>query len=281
MFAVRLLSKHKHCNQRCNNASYLQQPPNGKHMNLTYFNPRYLNPEKLEVIINALHITEVYNFLPYDKQSLLHTPQETLTRRANESLDQVIKRGVYRFVDMMSRPVYYQEVWVDRMVFDRFSESRSKTYEQNTKLDDPNILILQLGKDEEEHTEIFVRFAWNILNKYGNIDYKKRIALAVLGRYITLEDDERHFSCRVKGFPVRRSDEVLKMICQYCEQYNPNLLAQHLLTEEGMQARQNAIDDFNAKIKEEESYADTGDNDWGQAAEMDYIRGNGGDWIDD
>lgn len=247
-------------------------------MNVTFFDPQYLKHEMLNHLLKALHITEIYSLMPVTdniKHLLEYSSVPiTIKRYSSEDLDTVKRRAVYAFVRNISKPIIVHGEWVgDCHVADKYKESNNEKFNENLKLDDPNILILiqnTSNSNEESSIKIF-SYIFNILKKYSSIDYRKRICVKSLSQYLTLDDNVLSFRYVSSETPVK----VLST-CYHIE--DPNQLAEKFLTNEGIKERLIEIEQEKRSVYMMDSMSD---NDWGQEAEMDYIRHNGGDWIYD
>lgn len=240
-------------------------------MNVTFFDPSFLRHDRLEYIQKAFHITEVYNLMPVseDINSLLSCCNipVSLTRHKDESLDSVKRRAVYKFVSKLSKPIIVGGDWIGEcIVADIYKESKNNCFKNNLMLNDPNILILkQFGAKENSSIRMFY-YIFNILKKYSQINYKRRLCIETLSKFITYD-----YGMSIFG-------TLPKILSDYCLIKDPNELAEFFLTKEGIEIRKKLI----LQIQEKDNdWGQDDDNDWGQDAEMDYIRNNGGDWIDD
>lgn len=239
-------------------------------MNITFFNPRYFNFEKFNDLINALNISDIYSFLPYD-QTPKNCDKITLHRKRNESIDEAIRRGVYKFVNMIKIPIVISgELTGEFYVQDLYTHSNWLNYEQNLSLEDPNILVLK----SERSSINFMQYIFNILNKHGSIDYSKRICRSKIDQFITLEYNDI----------ICSPNSPISIISKDLYISNPNNLAEYFLTEIGIKKRLEQIDEI--KWEEEwwrkELLAINNAERWQETldAEMGYIESNGGDWID-
>lgn len=250
-------------------------------MNIVFFDPYFIQPDKIAEIIDILKIKEVYNLLPYDElsKSISTACGNTLVirRNANETLDAVKKRTVYKLVSHISTPIIYNGEWTGECyVADKYKDSNYRRFCENLCLDHPNALILlSLSKnhsDELAQSQIkIMTYFFNILKKYSKIDYKSRICCKILSAYLTLEYQE-----------FALLDGPFKVIANHFLHQNFSSIASHFLSERGIKERERQI-----VIKKEEDRQNMLDQDyydpdpWGAKSEMDYIRNNGGDWIDD
>lgn len=228
-------------------------------MNITVFDPTYIKAEHINDIIRAFHISEVYSFLPYDENTnnILKKCEcnVSIRREYGETYDSVARRGVYKFVSLISTPIVVYGEWIgDCSVADLYKDSHWLNYWGNMKLDDPNILILSISQKycEEERTINFFRYVFNILKKYGTIDYKNRICRVSLNRYITLsyKTDISIEERNVLFYRLhhRNSQSILELkdclryiLEEYCQIYDSNELARYFLTEEGFKEREIVI----------------------------------------
>lgn len=247
-------------------------------MNVTLFDPHYLKHEMLNHLLQALHITEIYSLMPVTdniKRLLEYSIVPiTVKRYSSEDLDAVKRRAVYAFVRNISQPIIVHGEWVgDCHVEDKYKESNSEKFNENLTLDDPNILILiqnTSNSNEESSIKIF-SYIFNILKKYSTIDYRKRICIKRLSQYLTLDDNVLSFRYVSRETPV-------KVLSSYYHIEDPNQLVEKFLTNEGIKERLIEIEQEKRSVYMIDSMSDNG---WGQNTEMDYIRNNGGDWIDD
>lgn len=247
-------------------------------MNFVVFDPSFLQEGKLNDIIKSYRITEVYSLLPYEERTdvLLNNllAPVSIKRLKNEDIDSVKKRAVYSFVSKISHPIIaYGEYIGQCEIADVFKESCWNKFSANMRTNDPNILILQISsyndrrKAEDSSIKLFT-YIFNILKKHSKIDYRSRICITTLLSYIT--SDQR--------WGVDR--EHLKELWPFGQ--NGDELAVHFLTDEGLEYRQKII-----KEEEEAKEYSIYDSSANEAymddlkAELDYIRKNGGDWIDD
>lgn len=248
-------------------------------MNITLFDPNYLKPEMLNHLLQALRITEIYSLMPVtdDITRLLEYSIVPITvkRYSSEDLDAVKRRAVYAFVRNISQPIIVHGEWVgDCHVADKYKESNSEKYNENLTLDDPNILILiqNTSNSKEESSIKIFSYIFNILKKYSSIDYRKRICIKLLSQYLTLED-------KVLSFRYMSRETPVKVLSSYYHIEDPNQLVEKFLTNEGVEERLIEIEQEKRSVYM--MIDSMSDNDWGQDAEMDYIRNNGGGWIDD
>lgn len=239
----------------------------------------------MEAILNTFKITEVYNHMPlsfnladYLKKGTIPI---TISRKEHETLDQVKKRTVYSIVGKVSHPIIVNGEFIGEChVEDMYGDSNYRRFYQNLQLHDPNILILQCSGNRRECSEIKIfNYVFNILKKYSNYPYRRRMCIRYLSPIITSEYDKNSFGVRWEDpVPAQILSESLRIS-------DPNKLAEALLNEDGINERSRVV----AERQEEDSYnrmmADeqANESDWQDCskAEMDYIRNNGGDWIDD
>ena len=254
-------------------------------MNILSFDPTFLQPAKMPVLLRAFRITEVFNLMPYDAdmEEILTSCQEVLTinRKPHETLDEAKRRAVYQLAGKISTPIIAHGQWTGQCeVADLYQKSNSENFVANLSLDDPNTLILsQTGSTSKEKSTInILTYLHNILRKHSTIDYKRRICSTFLSKYITLEDTPSLF----RGRALDKLEAPAKVLRDCLHIPDPNHLAEALLTEEGIKERREII------LREQQERRDaavwgtgTSANDWGQDAEMNYMQGNGGDWMDD
>lgn len=254
-------------------------------MNILSFDPAFLQPAKMPLLLRAFRITEVFNLMPHDAdmEEILASCQEVLTinRKPHETMDETKRRAVYRLAGKISTPIIAHSQWTGHCeVADLYQKSNSENFVANLSLDDPNTLIFrQTGPaPKEESTINILTYLHNILRKHSTIDYKRRICATFLSKYITLEDTPSLF----RGRALDKLEAPAKVLRDYLHIPDPNHLAEALLTKEGIKERREIILCEQQERRDAAAW-DTGASadDWGQAAEMDYIRGNGGDWIDD
>lgn len=82
----------------------------------------------------------------------------------------------------------------------------------------------------------------------------------------------------VLSFRYVSRETPVKVLSSYYHIEDPNQLVEKFLTNEGIKERLIEIEQEKRSVYMIDSMSD---NDWGQNTEMDYIRNNGGDWIDD
>lgn len=241
-------------------------------MNFIVFDPSFLQENKLKDLIKAYKISEIYSLLPYCNKTdnLLKNcsvPVSVKTAKG-ETIDSVKRRAVYSFVSKISHPIIAYGEYIGQCdVADMFKDSHWNSFSANMRTNDPNILVLQISsynkryEAEESSTKLFT-YIFNILKKHSNIDYRSRICITTLLSYITSEKwlDREH----------------LKELWWFGK--NGDELATYFLTNEGLDFRQEIIKEEEEEFRNlptEDTYCDD------LKAEMDYIRNNGGDWIDD
>lgn len=251
-------------------------------MNIVFFNPYYIQPDKLPEIIDILKINEVYNLLPYGdfaKTISSYCGSKLVIKRfEDESLDDAKKRAVYKLVEHISSPVIVQGKWTgDCIVQDIYKNSNARFFSRNLALDDPNALILMLGRNQSEEiaqsTTKIMPYFFNIIKKYSKIDYRARICCENLSAFISLEYSEH---------PVNFSNHPNEVILNYFREQNFNRIAAHFLTDAGIAERERLIEIENEETRERWSQQED-DSGWQSCLndELNYIRNNGGDWIDD
>lgn len=247
-------------------------------MNFIVFDPSFMQEDKLKDLIRVYHITEIYSLLPYGSKTdaLLGGVSVPISvyRLRNETIDSVKKRAVYSFVSKISRPIIFQGEYTGICdVSDIFKYSHYNSFSENMQTKDPNILVLKISSDNKKYTaelstiNLF-KYIFNILKKHSKIDYRFRICIKFIPPYITSE------------IYYNLCDEVIKEIGYFGEKTDS--LCAYFLTAEGLKYRKETIN------KEWKDFQNLGSESSGEDAyidclksEMDYIRNNGGDWIDD
>lgn len=239
----------------------------------------------MEAILNTFKITEVYNHMPlsfnladYLKKGTIPI---TISRKEHETLDQVKKRTVHSIVGKVSHPIIANGEFIGEChVEDMYGDSDYRTFYQNLRLHDPNILILQCSGNRRECSEIKIfNYVFNILKKYSNYPYHRRMCIEYLAPIITSEYDKISFGFRGDN------PEPAQILSESLRISDPNKLVEALLNEDGIKERSRVV----AEQQEEDRYnwmMANGEDDesyWQDCLqdEMNYIRNNGGDWIDD
>lgn len=247
-------------------------------MNFIVFDPSFIQKEKLNNLVRVYHITEIYSLLPYNgkTEALLGELSVPISvcRQRNETIDSVKKRAVYSFVSKISRPIIFQGEYTGTCdVSDMFKYSHYNSFSENMKTKDPNILVLKISTDNKKYaaelsTINLFKYIFNILKKHSKIDYRSRICIKFIPPYITSE------------IYYNLCDEVIKEIGYFGKK--TEALCAYFLTAEGLKYRKEIIN------KEWKDFQNLGSESSGEDAyidslksEMDYIRNNGGDWIDD
>ena len=255
-------------------------------MNIYFMNPKGFKEEHIGEIISGLKVKEIFNLLPAgDSPEWLNRYKELVTfrRYANMELDTVVKKAVYNFVNKISVPVFQDHVLVDKIQMDLYKDSKSDDLEHNLTLDDSNILILKdyvyidpyarydelTNIEEKEECSVdFTKYSKSILKKYVNIDYQSRLLFAAI------------------SFPASDKSEGRYKIASHfqrtlgCSSYAE--VRKYFMTEEFTQHCKEIEEEYDRRLRslQEEQYLDNDDDPWGANSEMDYIRNNGGDWID-
>lgn len=245
-------------------------------MNFIVFDPSFLQENRLKDLINSYKVSEIYSLLPYcEKTDTLLSNSSvpvSVKRQKGETIDSVKRRAVYSFVSKIFHPIIAYGEYIGQCdVSDMFKDSRWNSFSANLRTGDPNILILQISsynkkyEVEESSIKLFT-YIFNILKKHSRIDYMSRICITTLLSYITSE----------RWWCVDR--EHLKELWQFGR--NGDDLAAYFLTDEGMDYRQEIIKEEEEEVRKNRVYDNDGYID-DLKAELDYIRNNGGDWIDD
>lgn len=167
-------------------------------MNITFFNPAFTKPDKLERIIEILRISEVFStMLPTleNEQYLLRCGKKAFIYREPEkleSLEEINKRIAFGITNSIMYRGKNENDVIGWIVQDLYTESRSHAYLNNLKLGDPNILVLWHESDGDylESKRLNpIAYAINILNKYGNIRYGNRFCIAALDPLFLMSDN--------------------------------------------------------------------------------------------
>lgn len=241
-------------------------------MNFVVFNPLFLKEDRLPDLIKRYRITEVFSLLPQNEKTeslLSNTPVPISVKwEEGEDIDSVKTRVVYAFVKKLSHPIIANGEYIGQcMIEDVFKESKSNDFVGNLRTNDPNILILINKTNKGESKIKLFSYIFNILRKHSDIDYKKRICIFYLPTYITTT---KHYNW------CRKSIRELGY-------FGPNVedLVGYYLTEEGLEYRKELIKEEEKEWREQCQYSDDDGYEDDLKAELDYIRNNGGDWIDD
>lgn len=269
-------------------------------MNVIFFDPTFIEQSNLTKLGEILKISDVYCCMPMVhgdyKIRNAFGDKVKLWRRSGETLENAIKRGVYALLNVVSEPIIVDGNFIGKNVFDLFTDSKADAFSSNLELNDPNILILFPDRrlDKEESNTKFFRYFFNILKKHDASErYKKRIASTILSPFLSLNDTTKRelqdtiFSRSSFNFQKNNAQLLLLLLTSFCCNTVKDL-RNELLTSQGEQKRKEILEE----IKEEErrereeakAYYDHGLTEvlrWGGDSEMDYIRNNGGDWIDD
>lgn len=257
-------------------------------MNIIFFDPSFVTSETLIKISTICHINEVYNLMPLGnmnyKINRIFDSKIKIWRKQNESLDDVTKRAVYTLLDKVSSPIFINDEYAGKEVHNVFSNSNSKTFINNLNLDDPNILVLKPSfRLLTEINEVnFMSYFFNILKKSDKSNrYDDRICRITLSPFISLENKDITSLQQINSYDYQKAvSELLTLMLQSWNVNNTEELRKILISEEGIEKYHQVLKD----IEEEEFFAsysyESPAEQWDIASEMDYIRNNGGDWID-
>lgn len=216
-----------------------------------------------------------------------------ISRMRGETIDQVKKRAVYAIVGKVSHPIIENGIFSGNCyVEDKYKASDSHNFYQNLQLDDPNILILRVEGERAEPSNInILKYILNILHKYSNYPYSDRYCVRTLSAIMTSEYNAERFN--TKHLNVSHWNHTpVKILSNHLQLKDPNELAKALLSEEGLNERNRAIDirkreeEWYKEIEEmrrEEARDAANEEAWQECLrdELNYIMQNGGDWIDD
>lgn len=269
-------------------------------MNVVFFDPTYVDELTLSKLGDILKITEVYSLMPmvrgdYKIKNAFGNKVK-LWRRSEETLDNAKKRGVYALLNLVSTPIIVDGNFTGKNVFDVFLESKSDAFSANLDLQDPNVLILLPDRrlDNEESETKFFRYFYNILKKHDSTNrYTERIASVTLSPFVSLGDTSKSelqttiFSRNSLNFQKNNAQLLSVLLAAYnCNSVKD--LRKELLSTAGEQRRIEILKEIEEEERREReearAYYDDGLTEvqrWGADMELDYIRNNGGDWIDD
>ncbi len=268
-------------------------------MNVVFLDPTYIDAANLTRLGEILKIRDVYCCMPMIRGDYKiknsFGAKVKLWRRTGETLENVTKRAVYALLNMVSKPIFVDGNFIERKVYEIFVDSNVDSFSSNLNLDDPNILILYPDHrlDSEECNVKFFRYFFNILKKYDNTNrYNKRIASTKLSPFICLNDTTKwELQDSIKSDDSFNSlKNNAQLLLHLLTSYGCNSISDLrniLLTSQGEHKRIEVLNDIEEEDRKQREEAQAYYNDglteaqrWGADAEMDYIRNNGGDWID-
>lgn len=260
-------------------------------MNIIFFDPSFVTSETLIKISTICHINEVYNLMPsgninYKIQRIFDSKIK-IWRKQNESLDDVTKRAVYTLLDKVSSPIFIGDEYVGKEVHDVFTNSNSKTFLNNLNLDDPNILVLlPYFRLQTEINEVkFMSYFFNIIKKSDKSNrYDNRICRITLSPFISLKNTDITSLQQIERNDYKKAEsELLTLILQSWDIKYTEELRKILISEEGIEKYHQVLKDIEREELEQQRAAykhESPAERWDIASEMEYIRNNGGDWID-
>lgn len=269
------------------------------HMNITYCDPTLFRIRTLLKLVEVFHIDEIYNLMPALPKACsantIITSKLRVSRKENETIDDVTKRSVYTFLDKISRPIFIENVFFGKEIFDKFQNSRSIDFSSNINLPDSNLLILNHDKRvfKEKQSVYFSSYLFNILKKYNStINYQNRLCFTNLSPQFFIDDEDESslndiINDRYSAQLFRSNANMQKYLLKIWNVKSIYSLANQIFSKKGLRLHQEHIEEAENERKYQEqmdrAFYDDGLTEverWGADSELDYIYNNGGDWID-
>lgn len=260
-------------------------------MNVYFINPKFLNPNRIGILLDILKVERIINLKPFDEKDneiLKICKSKCVYDIGHNDIESGIKQAVYAFIQPMSTKTRLENGTNTYIYKDLYKESKAGNPVYNLeRCNDENVLIFLSNNYKISY--MFVNYTTNIFNKYASqLHFEDRIGYYYIDSFLCSAcyvDKNKMISITqfYQKDLVGTYNPLLSYIAMKIKEQFSLLEALDInyffLTEKGYDEYNNMLDNYYEEQEYSSHYYGSDDSDWGQKEESDYIFENGGDWI--